>query len=284
MESIKYKYILSIITVCKDSELTICDTVDTVINAIHHNKNIEYLIQDGESKDNTLNIIKKRIKNIQNIRLFCERDNGIYDAMNRAIDKCKGKYILFLNSDDILLSNFSNNKFIDLLNLDIDLIICPLIFFNRPSFKIKRLWFNTNKQRSFVNLFLSPYPPHPGFVCSSALIKKYLFNEKYGTAADYHLIQQILLNKNLLKKYYSKPIIAMSLGGASTRVKGVIKASKQINNIHRDLRIRGVPFVRYFRNISQYLSAIFYNKELYFDRVKDTGYTYNLNVKLRKKI
>lgn len=272
--------LLSIITVSKNSGLTIADTLNSVLYLLHKNKNVEYIIQDGISSDDTSQIINDRIKGFKNIKIFSEKDNGIYDAMNKAIDKANGKYIYFLNSDDLLLENFSSDEFMNLLKKEYAIINCPLVFFERPSNNIKRIWLNTKKQKSIINFFLSPYPPHPGFICKAELLKSYLFDEKYGTASDYHLIQKIMLNDTLSKKYYRKPIAAMALGGVSTKLDGMKKASKQIYLIHKELQINGSYFVRYFRNLSQYLFAFFFNKKLDFNRIKINNYQYALNVKL----
>tara|TARA_B100000242_G_scaffold294308_1_gene276237 strand:+ start:2157 stop:3008 length:852 start_codon:yes stop_codon:yes gene_type:complete len=272
--------LLSIITVCKNSGLTIADTLNSVLYLLYKYKNVEYIIQDGISSDDTSQIINDRIKGFKNIKIFREKDNGIYDAMNKAMDKANGKYIYFLNSDDLLLENFSSDEFMHLLKKEYEIINCPLVFFQRPSNNIKRIWLNTKKQKSIINFFLSPYPPHPGFICKAELLKSYLFDEKYGTASDYHLIQKIMLDNSVSKKYYSKPIAAMALGGVSTRLDGMKKASQQIYLIHKELKINGSYFVRYFRNFSQYLFAFFLNKKLDFNRTKINNHQYAINVKL----
>ncbi len=68
----------------------------SVINQTYHN--LEYLVIDGASTDGTLEVIKKYREKIAVIR--SEKDNGIYDAMNKGLQLATGDYILFMNSGD----------------------------------------------------------------------------------------------------------------------------------------------------------------------------------------
>lgn len=86
---------ISIITVCYNSEKTIAKTLESVKNQTY--TNIEHLIIDGASKDKTLEVVK----NFPHISaVYSEPDKGIYDAMNKGIQKATGDYLWFLHSDD----------------------------------------------------------------------------------------------------------------------------------------------------------------------------------------
>ena len=91
---------VSIITVCFNSELTVEDTINSVMRQDY--SNIEHIIVDGGSVDSTLNIIESISSH--NYILISESDLGIYDAMNKGIDLATGDVIGILNSDDFLLS------------------------------------------------------------------------------------------------------------------------------------------------------------------------------------
>ena len=98
---------VSIITVCFNSEKTIRDTIDSVLNQTY--KNIEYIIVDGKSVDTTIDIIKSyelefKRKNIS-FKWISEKDTGIYNAMNKGVRLAKGDLIGILNSDDWYSSN-----------------------------------------------------------------------------------------------------------------------------------------------------------------------------------
>lgn len=95
---------ISIITVCYNSDKTIRDTLDSVLKQNY--KNYEYIIIDGKSTDNTLKIIKDYEKKFNGkLKVISEKDNGLYDAMNKGIKKSKGDIIGIINSDDILANN-----------------------------------------------------------------------------------------------------------------------------------------------------------------------------------
>lgn len=97
---------LSIITVCYNSEKTIERTIESIIT--QNNSCFEHIIIDGKSTDNTVNIINKYKDTYNNISFISEKDNGIYDAMNKGIKLSKGEWILFINSDDWLNCNTIN--------------------------------------------------------------------------------------------------------------------------------------------------------------------------------
>ena len=87
---------ISIITVCFNSQKTIYRTLESLAKQSYNN--IEYIIIDGNSNDNTLSIIKNYKKNID--ILISEKDNGIYDAINKGIKLANGEIIGLLHSDD----------------------------------------------------------------------------------------------------------------------------------------------------------------------------------------
>lgn len=101
----------SIITIVLNDKNNIEKTIFSVIN---QNIDLEYIIIDAKSTDSTVDILKKYQDNID--VFVSEEDNGIYDAMNKAIDIANGEWICFMNSgdtfitDDSIFSLFKNKK------------------------------------------------------------------------------------------------------------------------------------------------------------------------------
>lgn len=103
-----YNVKFSIITVCYNSEKTIIDTIESVLNQSYDN--YEYIIVDGNSTDGTLSVIKEYEKRFKGkLKYISEPDNGIYDAMNKGIDIAQGELIGIINSDDWYEKNCLKN-------------------------------------------------------------------------------------------------------------------------------------------------------------------------------
>lgn len=95
---------ISIITASFNSEKTISDTIDSVLNQKY--SNIEYVIIDGGSTDNTVYIIKKYESSFNGrLKWISEKDTGIYDAWNKGVTLATGDWITFVGSDDVLLED-----------------------------------------------------------------------------------------------------------------------------------------------------------------------------------
>lgn len=94
--------LVSIITVCYNSEKTVAKAIESVLNQTY--SEIEYIIVDGASKDNTLSVAREYEEKFRekgyDFKIVSEKDNGIYDAMNKGIRMAKGQLIGMINSDD----------------------------------------------------------------------------------------------------------------------------------------------------------------------------------------
>lgn len=98
----KGKPLISVATVVFNGEKTIEKTINSIINQTYDN--IEYIIIDGASTDDTLDIIKKYEGKIDYWQ--SEPDEGIYDAMNKCLDLAKGEFIIFMGCDDVFFSPY----------------------------------------------------------------------------------------------------------------------------------------------------------------------------------
>ena len=178
----------SIITVSLNSEKTIEKTILSVINQNYYN--IEYIIIDGCSNDNTINIINSYKRDIDVI--IIEKDDSLYDAINKGIKIATGDIIGILNSDD----HFNNNNVISIIsnefinNLSIDAVIGGVSFFNNGL--KKRVFKSLGFKNSFFKFGMMP--PHPSFYAKRSLFTKYgLYSTKYKISADFDLLLRFFL-------------------------------------------------------------------------------------------
>lgn len=178
---------ITIITVSYNSEKCIEKTIKSVIQQSDRT-NIEYIIIDGFSKDNTVPIINKYKEQIEII--ISEPDKGIYDAMNKGIMKASGDYILFLNTDDTLYNEHvikEINHYIEHDNCKSDAYYGNIQIENDYGIFIQ-------KPRSLDMLPLKMVISHQAIFISSSLLKKNLFDTKYKYTADYKQLSTLYIN------------------------------------------------------------------------------------------
>ena len=178
--------------------------------------NLEYIIIDGGSLDNTCEIINKKMTPID--KFISEPDNGIYDAMNKGIDIATGDIIGFLNSDDFY---FSDNILTKIGNLfseeNIDSCYGDLCYFAPENTKKNvRYWKPGLYIRgSFARGWV---PPHPTFFVKRSILEQYgQFDLSFPVAADFDLMARLLDKHGISSKYISEPLVKMSTGGASDK-------------------------------------------------------------------
>lgn len=205
---------ISIITATYNSAPTIAGCIASVQNQTY--PNIEHIIIDGASKDNTLEIINSIPNRVS--KIVSEPDKGIYDAMNKGIALATGDVIGILNSDDFFTSDDVVEKIVTAFkNNDVDGVYGDICFVKPANLsKVVRYysarWFTPSLFRfGFM-------PPHPSFYVSR---KKYqelgLYQTDYKIAADYELLIRYLKVNQLKTRYLTFCVVTMRTGGDSTR-------------------------------------------------------------------
>jgi glycosyltransferase involved in cell wall biosynthesis len=240
--------LVSIITVSKNSDKTIDKTIESVL--IQDYPNIEYWIQDGVSNDNTINIINKFIdisrkdesKENLTFKFISELDSGVYDAMNKAVKYIHGEYILFLNSDDRLLTKESVSNLINHLiihNADAVAGEAKLPFRNHS-------W-KPNTFTDFDFLLGSP-SNHQSYICSKKMFDSLNgFNICYRYASDVDFMFRSI-NNGYKTAILNKSVVRYSLAGTSTKnLKFGIKELEQI--MGKFLNEQNLEFVSLARKI-----------------------------------
>ena len=220
---------ISIITPTFNSASVINDCIDSVKS--QNFKNVEHIIIDGASKDETVSFLNSR-RNDFTI-LISEPDKGIYDAMNKGIKFAKGDIIGFLNSDDIYANNNVLSNVINVFKQYplIDACYADLIYTDRNDLsKIVRYWKSCKFKKG---LFSKGWcPPHPTFFVRSSIYKQFgNFNLNYQIASDVELMMRFLEINKINSMYIPKLWVKMRRGGVSNRsLKNVFKLNREILN------------------------------------------------------
>mgnify|MGYP001276405348 FL=1 len=202
---------ISIITVCFNSQQTIRATIKSVLSQSY--KQVEYIIIDGASTDNTVKIIKEFSNSID--VFVSESDAGIYDAINKGISKSSGDVVGLLHADDV----FDNRSVIDnvmlLFDENVDMIYGDINYVDRNDiYRVIRRWKSDSyKKGKFKWGWM---PPHTGFfIKKSCYLKHGLYNLSLGSSADYELMLRMFELYNLKSKYIPLNITNMRVGGVS---------------------------------------------------------------------
>ena len=204
---------VSIITVSYNSARTIRATIESVLSQDY--PNLEYLIVDGGSTDGTVAILREYADRIT--RWVSEKDEGMYDAMNKGIAMATGDVIGILNSDDTYLTNYVVSKMMQALTAaQADVVFADLILVDQhhPE-KVLRYYDSGNfKPSKFRYGWM---PAHP-----TVFIRKPIYDAvgpfvtDYKIAADYEMLIRVLAVHAASYCYVAKPIVRMRSGGAST--------------------------------------------------------------------
>jgi glycosyltransferase involved in cell wall biosynthesis len=264
---------ISVVTVCRNAESCIEETVQSVLSQSFDN--FEYLVIDGASTDHTMQILGKYEEqfNDKGIRFFCisEPDKGIYDAMNKSLNHAHGEWILFMNSGD---SFFDGNVLTRVFESDCtskDVIYGDVVLKENDMYKKAVAGSITDK---------SIHSPicHQGTIIKTRLMKEFRFDTDYKLAADYDLLIRLYKAGCAFQK--TDVVFAVfELGGTSSKQSLIylseMNRSRKSNEFETKesrffsvLRLRTYNFVR---SVARHLfKALFYSERFgwYSDKNK----------------
>jgi putative colanic acid biosynthesis glycosyltransferase len=209
--------IITIITTVYNAQFTLENTIRSVLS--QQNEIYEYWIIDGGSTDGSIDIIKKYENELAG--WISEPDRGIYDAMNKGIDKAKGDWIYFLGADDLLIQN----------------VLSEVVLYFKPNLSLVYgdVLFNTGHvMHSYIGIksLLDNTIHHQGAFYHRTLFNTFRYNYKFSTYADYELTLRIFTQKK--ESLYIPLIISIfAVGGKSHKL-----VSTEINAI-RKIYLRG---------------------------------------------
>ncbi|MEP6645465.1 MAG: glycosyltransferase family 2 protein [Saprospiraceae bacterium] len=216
---------ITVITPVYNGELTIRSCIESVLNQTY--TEVEYIIMDAVSKDNTLSIIHEYPQ--EKIKLFSGKDQGLYDAINKGMDIASGDIMCFLCADDMYADNFVLRKVAHAFQSDpdIDIVYSDIVYVNRNNIsRIERYW----KSSSFVpGLYRKGWlPPNTSFfIKRTSMLHHEKFNIKFRYAADYELNYRLLEKYRLKSVYLPEILVLMRSGGVS---------NSNMTNIYKSLK------------------------------------------------
>ncbi len=229
---------ISVITATFNSGKTVKDTIESVLNQTH--KDIEYLIIDGNSRDNTMEIVHRYEPLFRGrMRYISERDHGIYDAMNKGIAMATGDVVGILNSDDFYTSSDVLEQVARVFSdADVDAVYGDVHYVNDDNLeKCVRYYTSRTFHRSWMRFGFMP--AHPSFYCRRSVYEEFgTFDLSYKVAADFENLLRLIFVHRIQTHYIAKDFVTMRTGGASS---SGLHSHKQIMQDHiKALKHNGV--------------------------------------------
>jgi glycosyltransferase involved in cell wall biosynthesis len=204
---------ITIITVCYDSVRTLGETIDSVLGQRY--PELEYIIVDGHSTDGTQEVVRSYGSRIS--QFVSERDNGLYEAMNKGIAMATGDVIGILNSDDL----FEDEHVLDAVMAEfqeknVDAVFGDLYYF-RTEAPDKPTRFFLGKSYTPAHPEWGVLPPHPTFFVRRSVYQKFgNFDTQFRFAADFDFMLRVLCVHKISFSYLPRIFTKMRMGGLST--------------------------------------------------------------------
>jgi glycosyltransferase len=221
---------ISIITICYNNEKDIRPTLESVVNQTY--SDIEYIIVDGASKDNTLKIVDEYKDKIA--KIISKPDKGLYDAINKGIKNATGDIIGLIHAGDRLHDQYVIEKIARHFEKnDIDASYGHSKMVNQANVLVR-----IDKSPEYKRYLwkLGWMPAHQSFYAKRELFKKYgYYNLQYQIAADYELMLRFLYFNNVKVKLLDEFTHYFSMGGKSTQgIKNILIQNKECRNAWKD--------------------------------------------------
>jgi glycosyltransferase involved in cell wall biosynthesis len=200
---------ISIITISFNAKVTIEKTLLSVANQSY--EDIEHIIVDGNSIDNTI-VICKSYSHIS--KILSEPDKGVYDAFNKGIKLATGDVIGFLNADDTFYNENSIQDIVDAFsNNETDIVYGNLDYINEDG-KVIRNWISKPYEKGLIKK--AWMPAHPTFYCKRKVYDRLGgYNDSFKIAGDFELCLRFLEVNQVSSFYLNKKVVKMLVGGIS---------------------------------------------------------------------
>ena len=243
---------MSIITIVYNRQYCIADCIESVLNQTY--SNIEHLVIDGGSTDGTQLEIEKYREKLG--YYISEKDEGIFDALNKGIKNATGDVIGILNSDDFFYQPDTIKEVVEAFQYSgADLVYAKGLFVDQKNpEKIKRIYSSKPFNKRF--LFFGWIPLHTTIFVRKEVFQIYgAYNPGYTIASDYEISLRWFQNDEIKKYFLNQWVVKMRLGGLSTSMKLQLKKSKEDLRIIRLNKLSGffTLFCKIGRKVPQYI-------------------------------
>lgn len=246
---------ISIITVTYNSAATLRDTMESILSQTY--TDIEYLVVDGLSKDNTMDIVREYEPRFGGrMKWISEKDHGLYDAMNKGIRMSTGDIVGILNSDDFYTSNDILEKIVAGFDDNVDAVYGDLHYVHADNLQRCVRYYSSEIFKPSL-MRMGFIPAHPTFYCRRKYFDKYgCYKADYKIAADFDLLLRFIYVNNIKTKYLPIDMVTMRIGGASTNgLKGRLGGMREHLRSLKENGIKSNWFIlslRYFYKISEF--------------------------------
>lgn len=245
---------ISLVTATYNSSSTIAGCIISVNNQTY--PDIEHIIIDGKSNDDTIEIIQCIPNRVS--KIISEPDKGIYDAMNKGINLATGDIIGILNSDDFFTSDEVIEKIVSVFKTkNIDGVYGDICFVKHADLnKVVRYYSSSWFKPSLFRLGFMP--AHPSCYIRRKCYQEFgLYKTNFKIASDFELLIRYLKVIKLRTSYLNFCVVTMRIGGVSTRNlksnwnlnKEIVRACRE-NGVYTNMLIL---FFKYFIKITGYL-------------------------------
>lgn len=230
---------ISVVTATRNCAVTVGQTLESVLSQTH--PEVEAIVIDGASTDSTLDVLNRYRSRLA--LLVSEPDKGIYDALNKGIDRATGDVVGFLHADDLFEDeNVLAKVAAAFVDPSVDAVYGDLVYVRHDDVKhVIRYW--RSGRYDAAALSRGWMPPHPTFYVRRAVYQRLGgFDTRYRIAADYDSVLRLLSIGKIRAAYVPQVLVRMRVGGISNRsVRTIYRKSMEDLKALRRNGVGGLP-------------------------------------------